>query len=78
MSWADFEIEVGKRMTTELAHRVKLLRDGNNLSWRGVSQEVFNHSEAAAIADWMEMRGHQPLGMYLCAAAAAHLGENWD
>jgi hypothetical protein len=61
-------------MTLPLARRVRELRLEN--SWSGVSEEIFAFPEGEILLDWLDMKGHQPLGMYLCSAAAAALGEN--
>jgi hypothetical protein len=63
-------------MTPELARRVRALRVDEGYTWRGVSEDIFDYPEGAALADCAEMRGDQPLGMFLCEAAAAYLGED--
>ena len=75
MSWPDFEKEVEGRMTQPLAQRVRELRLGDQ-TWRGVSDRIFEFPEADILADWIDMKGNQPLGMYLCGAAARALGED--
>jgi hypothetical protein len=75
VSWADFEVEVSARMTPQLAQRVRELRGSEN-TWRQVSGKIFDFPEAEALRDWADMKGHQPLGMYLCSAAAKLLGED--
>jgi hypothetical protein len=63
-------------MTPELAARVRHLRVEQGESWRSVSDDVFSYPEASVLSDWAAMRGDQPLGMYLCEAAAQVLGED--
>ena len=77
MSWMEFGREIETRMTPELAARVRELRcGGDRKSWRGVSRAVFDFSESEILSDYAEMRGEQPLGMFLCEAAARALGED--
>jgi hypothetical protein len=63
-------------MTPELARRVRELRVDGGYTWRGLSDEIFKHPEGAVLTDWIEMKGDQPLGIVLCEAAAACLGED--
>ena len=76
MTWAEIEKLVHEHMTPELAQRVRALRVGANLTWRGVCSAIFDYPEGALLQDLTFMRGDQPLGMFLCEAAAESLGED--
>ena len=76
MTWAEIEKLVHAQMTPELAQRVRALRVGTNLTWRGVCSAIFDYPEAALLQELTFMRGDQPLGMFLCEAAAESFGED--
>jgi len=76
VTWAEIERLVHAQMTPELALRVRALRVGADRTWRGVSDAIFDYPEAALLQDLAFMRGDQPLGMFLCEAAAESFGED--
>jgi len=76
VTWLEIEKLVHAQMTPELAQRVRALRVGADLTWRGVCSAIFDYPEGALLQDLAYMRGDQPLGMFLCEAAAESFGED--
>lgn len=78
MSWVDFRAELKSKLTPQLCVAVKRLRCEEQNTWRGLSDRIFDEEPSKAIDAYRSMRGHQPLGQYLCELCSELENEDWD
>jgi hypothetical protein len=72
--WVEFAECLRAEITDEQARIVRTLRVDRQLTWRGVA-EYFSDLVPNALYE-TKLRGNQIVGMFLCHAAAARLGED--